>query len=203
MKRLSVILLTGLFLLSGGYLTAQKLVSGSVDMLKGEKVLNLAYDYSHMTVGKYKNEQDYVTKKKDDMNKKEAGSGDKWAEGWVNDRAGRYQPRFENNFNMVLSNFGVSAKENAPNAKYTLIIKTTFTEPGFNIGMMRQNAYIDMTVDVVETAAMDKVLGSIEMKKLQSVYMGGYDFDTGARIESCYDRAADNLGAFLVKEAFK
>jgi hypothetical protein len=203
MKRLSVILVTGLFLFSGSIAMAQKLVSGSVDMLKGEKVLNLKYDYSHMTVGKYKNEQDYVTKKTDDMNKKEAGSGDKWAAAWVSDRADRYQPRFEKNLNMVIDHMGVSAKENAPDAKYTLIIKTTFTEPGFNVGVMRQNAYIDMVVDVVETAAMDKVLGGIEMKKLQSVYMGGYDFDTGARIESCYDRAADNLGSFLVKQAFK
>ncbi len=203
MKRMIITLMAGLFLFAGASVMAQKLVSGSVDMLKGEKVLNLKYDYSHMTVGKYKDEAEYISKKVAEMNKKEPGSGDKWEQAWVNDRAARFQPRFEQNFNGVIDKMGVNAKENANDAKYTLIIHTTFTEPGFNVGVMRQNAYIDVTVNVVETAAPDKVLGSIEMKKLQSKYMGGYDFDTGARIESCYDRAGDELGAFLVKQAFK
>jgi hypothetical protein len=203
MKRILIPLMTAWFLMAGISGMAQKLVSGSVEMLKGEKILNLKYDYSNMAVGKYKNETDYISKKVDEMNKKEAGSGDKWEQAWVSDRANRFQPRFEKNLNQIIDKMGVTAKENAADAKYTLIIHTTFTEPGFNVGVMRQNAYIDVTVNVVETAAPEKVLGSVEMKKLQSKYMGGYDFDTGARIESCYDRAGDELGAFLLKQAFK
>jgi hypothetical protein len=56
---------------------------------------------------------------------------------------------------------------------------------------------------LVETAAKDKPLAVIEMPKLQSINMMGYDYDTGGRIQSCYDRAGEYLGKFLGKNAFK
>jgi len=49
----------------------------------------------------------------------------------------------------------------------------------------------------------DKPLAVIDLPKLQSVNMMGYDYDTGSRIQSCYDRAGDELGKFLCKNAFK
>ncbi|MCK9422835.1 MAG: hypothetical protein M0Q38_09565 [Bacteroidales bacterium] len=203
MKKAGILLLMGIFMLTTINIFAQKLKSGDVKMLKGQTVLNLQYDYSNIAVGKYKVEKEYVANRTEDMNKKKPGSGDQWAEAWVNDRKARFQPMFETNFNAKLSDFGVIAKEGATDAKYTLIIRTTFVEPGFNVGITRKNAYIDMTVEIIETAAPDKVLADIEMKGLQSVNMMGYDFDTGVRIQSCYDRGGDYLGKFLVKNAFK
>lgn len=203
MKKASILLFVGIFMLSSINIFAQKLKSGDVKMLKGQTVLNLQYDYSTVAVGKYKVEKEYVADRTEDMNKKKPGSGDQWAEAWVNDRKARFQPMFETNFNAKLSDFGVTAKEGTTDAKYTLIIHTTFIEPGFNVGITRKNAYIDMAVEVVETAAPDKVLANIEMKGLQSVNMMGYDFDTGGRIQSCYDRGGDYLGKFLAKNAFK
>jgi hypothetical protein len=194
MKKAGILLLMGIFMLTTINIFAQKLKSGDVKMLKGQTVLNLQYDYSNIAVGKYKVEKEYVANRTEDMNKKKPGSGDQWAEAWVNDRKARFQPMFET---------GVIAKEGATDAKYTLIIRTTFVEPGFNVGITRKNAYIDMTVEIIETAAPDKVLADIEMKGLQSVNMMGYDFDTGVRIQSCYDRGGDYLGKFLVKNAFK
>jgi hypothetical protein len=196
-------LFLSIFMLSACNIFAQKLKSGDVSMLKGQTILNLQYDYSNMAVGKYKNEKEYVANRTEDMNKKQPGSGDQWAASWVNDRKERFQPMFEKNFNAKLEDAGVTAKENTPDAKYTLVLHTVFTEPGFNVGVTRKNAYIDMMVDVVETASPDKILASIEMKGLQSVFMMGYDYDTGGRIQSCYDRAGDYLGKFLVKNAFK
>ena len=60
-----------------------------------------------------------------------------------------------------------------------------------------------MMVDLVETANPGTILGSLEMKSIQSVDMAGYDFDTGSRIQSCYDRAGDWLGSYLMKNCFK
>jgi hypothetical protein len=202
MKKVSIILLAGLIMVAGNVFS-QKLKSGSFTALKGQTVINLKYDYSNMAVGKYKNEKDYIDKRTADLNKKEAGSGDKWAEAWVSDRQARFQPMFEKTLNMPLNVIGVSVRDNAPDARYTLIVRTIFTEPGFNIGVTRQNAYINMVVDLVETANEATVLGTVEMNKVQSSSMWGYDFDTGARIESCYDRAGDWMGNFLYKNAFK
>ena len=198
MKKISILLLIGLFFTAGGSIFAQKIKSGSLDALKGQNIVNLQYDYSDMAVGKFKQEADYVAKRTEDMNKKEAGSGDKWAEAWVNDRSARFHPMFEKNFNGKASQCGITGKED-PSAEYTLIIKTIFTEPGYNVGISRMNAYINMIVELVKTSDPTNILAEIEYKKVQSVNMGGYDFDTGGRIQSCYDRAGDGIGKLVCK----
>ncbi len=203
MKKLSMFILAGMVVLIAGNVSGQKLKSGSFSALKGQTVINLQYDYTNMAVGKFKNEQDYIAKHSADMNKKEAGTGDKWSESWVSDRAARFQPMFEKNLNAKINGMGVTAKPDATDAKYTLIVKTVFTEPGYNVGVSRQNAYINMMVDLVETANPGTVLGTVELKNVQSVNMMGYDFDTGGRIQSCYDRAGDWMGNFLIKNALK
>jgi hypothetical protein len=204
MKKINILFLMGIFLLPGVTMLAQcKLVSGNVSVLKGQSVINLQYDYSRMAVGKFKNAEAYVADRTADMNKKKPGDGDRWAEAWKNDRASRYQPMFEKNLNAIVERHNVTCKENATDAKYTLIIRTTFTEPGYNIGISRQNAWIKMEVDLVETANLGTVLASMQMKREDSVNMMGYDYDTGGRIQSAYDRAGDHLGAFLVKNVLK
>jgi hypothetical protein len=193
-----------IILMSSASLLAQcKLTSGEIKVLKGQSIVNLQYDYSKMAVGKYKNEQDYITKKTEDMNKHKPGSGDEWARKWVEDRATRFQPMFEKNLNKEIEKFKVTCQENASDAKYTLIVRTTFTEPGYNVGVSRKNAYISLVVDLVETANPSTVIGSMLMKNEQSINMMGYDYDTGERIVSCYDRAGEHLGSCLAKNAFK
>lgn len=199
MKKMSMLLLIGLFIATGGSVFGQKIKSGNFTALKGQTTVNLQYDYSDMAVGKFKNEEDYIAKRQADMNKKEAGTGDAWAEAWVNDRTARFHPMFEKNFNENASKCGLTGKENATDAEYTLLIRTLFTEPGFNVGVTRQNAYINMVVDLVKTADPGTVLGSMEYKNIQSVNMMGYDFDTGSRIQSCYDRAGSNVAKLICK----
>jgi hypothetical protein len=204
MKKISILALMVAFMLPGIAMFGQcKLESGSVGVLKGQSVINLQYDYSKMAVGKYKDEKDYVANRTTDMNKKKPGDGDRWAEAWKNDRTSKFQPMLEKNLNDIVGKFNVSCKENATDAKYTLIIRTTFTEPGYNIGITRQNAWIKLEIDLVETANPGTVLASMIMKREDSVNMFGYDYDTGTRIQSAYDRAGDHLGSFLIKNSFK
>jgi len=199
MKKIAFLILAGLFVTAGGSLFAQKLKSGSFSALKGQSEVNLQYDYSNMAVGKFKKEADYIAKRVKDMNKKEAGTGDTWAIAWVNDRSARFHPMFEKNFNSYAGKCGIVGKEGATDVQYTLILRTVFTEPGYNVGVSRKNAYINMVVELVETANPGTILGKAEYKNIQSVYMGGYDFDTGGRIQSCYDRAGDKFGKFICK----
>jgi len=199
-----MLLIMGAFLFPGMTTYAQaKLASGDAHVLKGQSVINLQYDYSNMAVGKFKSADDYVADRVADMNKKKPGDGDRWAEAWKNDRTSRFQPMFEKNLNARLEKFGVTGKQNATDAKYTLIVKTIFTEPGYNIGISRMNAWIKMEVNLVETANPGSVLAKIMMKREDSKNMMGYDYDTGGRIQSAYDNAGEDLGSFLVKNALK
>lgn len=60
-----------------------------------------------------------------------------------------------------------------------------------------------MTLDLVETANPGSILGHIVYDKVPSVNMMGYDFDTGTRIQSCYDRAGGNIGKLICKSLAK
>lgn len=186
----------GLLLLSGAFVftaDAQKIkvTEGSLDALDGVKEYNIEFTYENMAVGKFKTEAEYIEKKKAEYNKKEAGKGDKWAESWVNDRASRFEPKFIEKFEEYS---GAKAKGNA---KYTLIFNTSFTEPGFNIGITQKNASINGEVTIVETANKSKVVAKITIEKVPGRTGTGYDFDTGERISESYEKAGKEIGKKL------
>ncbi|MEI6433990.1 MAG: hypothetical protein WCP32_04030 [Bacteroidota bacterium] len=201
MKKTVKLLLIMVFMFSYNLNYGQKLKSGDMKVLKGQTAINLQYDYSNMAVGKFKSESEYVADRVAEMNKESAGSGDNWAKSWVNDRTSKYQPVFESELNSKLQGEKLVAGENNQAAQYTLIIHTTYTEPGWNVGLARNYAHIDMEVSLVETAAKDKPLAIISMDNLKDIG-GGFVFDTGSRLKSCYERAGTNLGKFLIKNAF-
>jgi len=212
MKKISNIILTGLFLLSGIYSFAQcKLTSGDISVLKGQPEVNLQFDYSKMAVGKFKAEAEYVDNKKAEMNKHKEGSGDEWAEKWKSDKTDKYQPGFERGMNMVLANFNFKGREDAVTAKYTFIVHTTFLEigtssmMGYGFGPAgHKETYIVVSVDLVETENPAKVLATIDMKKENTEYQGGWsDVDTGLRIAGSYTRAGEDLAGFIYKTVIK
>lgn len=174
-----------------------KLKSGKLSALKGERKINLVYDYSDMSVGKFDDEADYIADKKQSYNKKEAGRGDEWEKAWIADRTNRFQPKFEELFNEYAPMKG----GDYPDAKYTMIFKTTRTEPGYNIGISRKNAEIDGEAWIVETANRDKVIAKISVMKAKGRTFGGYDYDSGTRVQESYALSGKALGKFLKKEA--
>lgn len=174
-----------------------KLADGDLAVLTNEKKVNIEFDYKDMKVGKM-SEAEYVKKKKDDYNKKEAGKGDKWAETWEEDRTTRFEPRFIQSFNQFS---GGMTGGPLPDAKYTLIIKTVFTEPGFNIAVMRENAKINAEVLLVETTNKAKVLAKITIEKAPGGAWLDNDFDTGQRISEAYNNAGMSLAGFIRSKA--
>lgn len=192
MKKLLAFAAIALFAFSGN-LKAQKIkvLEGSIDAVKAESSINLEYTYDNMSVGKFDKEEDYIAKKKEDYNNKEAGRGDTWAKAWVDDRKNRFEPKFEELFTEY------SDKSNSKKAKYTLIFKTIFTEPGYNVGVMRKNAQINAIALIVETANPANVIAKISVDKALGRTFGGYDFDTGGRIAEAYADAGKALGKYL------
>ncbi|HMR81915.1 MAG TPA: hypothetical protein PKE30_02250 [Niabella sp.] len=168
-----------------------KVKEGNADVLKGEKAVNIEFTYNNLSVGKFKNEEEYIAKKREEYNKKEEGKGDKWAEAWINDRDRAYQPQFLEQF---LEKSGV---KNEKDAKYTLIFHTTFIEPGFNVGAWRKSASINAVVTIVETADRNKVAAVITIDNAPGRDAMGYDFDTSWRISEAYAKAGKSLAKFM------
>jgi hypothetical protein len=168
-----------------------KLTEGDLSPLKSEKSIVLAFSYDNMQVGKFDRDEDYINSRKEELNKKEPGRGDTWAKSWVADRNARYEPKFTELF----QKYSVLAP--GPNAKYTLLFKTTFTEPGFNVGVMKKNALINGEAWIVETANKDHVIAKISVTKSPGRSFWGADYDTGVRIEEAYAMAGRAVGRFL------
>ncbi|NOZ34146.1 MAG: hypothetical protein GXO80_02475 [Chlorobi bacterium] len=178
-----------------------KLVDGNLKFLKGVKDLNLEYTYNDMKVGKY-SEADYVTKKTEEYNKKEAGRGDKWANMWIEDREKRFEPRFELLFNKYIEKYDAIAEQGNKDAEYTMILHTYFTEPGYYIGISSAPASINCEAIFVKTSDPNTVLAKVDIRKAPG--RAGAGWDTGERIKESYAKAGKELAKFLLKnKAFK
>ena len=186
--KLQVLLLFTAIVTMNAHAQSIKLVDGSPDVLKGQTSINTEFTYDNMSVGKFDNEKDYLTKKTEEYNKKEPGRGDAWAKSWEADRKNQFEPKFNELFSKH-SEMSLDAK-----AKYTLIFKTTFTEPGFNVYITRKNAKISGDVWIVETANRDNVVAKLALENSPGRTFGGGDYDTGTRIAEAYAAAGKALG---------
>lgn len=176
-----ILMLSAITLLAGSsYAQRIKVTQGSLDALKNEREINIEYTYDNMSVGKFDNEADYVKKRIEELNKKESGRGNTWAKAWVDDRKSRFEPKFDELFT---KNSEMTLNKNA---KYTIIFNTSFVEPGFNVGVMKKNAYIDGEVLIVETADRSKVVAKLTVEKAPGRSFWGNDYDTGERISEAY-----------------
>lgn len=171
-----------------------KLEQGDKNVLKNESTLNIEFTFDNLSVGKFSKEDDYINSKKEELNAKEAGRGDTWAKKWKDDQQNRFPPDF---INLFEKNTGMSLSKDA---KYTMIVHTTFIEPGFYtpVSFVRKFANINAEITIVETANRDKVAAkiSIENSPGRTAY-GIADFDTGERISEAYAKAGKALGKYL------
>jgi len=188
------------FVKTANLMAGVKLISGDVKIIKGEKQICLKYDYTDMKVGS-KTEEAYLNEKVKEKNKKEPGSGDSFKEKWFGDRASRFQPKFDELLNKYISKNGITADEQFTSAKYTLILKTTFTDPGYNVGVSRKPAYINVEILIVETSDQSKVGAKLTITKAPGTSLGN-DYDSGERLSEAYAKCGKTLGIYLNENAF-
>jgi len=186
---------------------AQKmtLTSGTFKALSGQSEVNVVYKYDGMKVGIGKKavpEDEYIEKKKGEYNKKEAGRGDKWEGDWAADRENKFHNKFEELLNKGMK--GMAFGRNKSGAKYTLIVHTTTTEPGWNIPFVgKQPSLVDMTISLVETGNEGSPLGVMTLAGSPGTTYGYGDWDTGIRIQESYAKAGKSFAGWLPKKGMK
>jgi hypothetical protein len=196
MKTFLLIVLTLISVVSYGQRI--KLIEGDLNALKGQTSFNTEFTYDNMIVGKEMTEKEYIKDKKTKLDEKEPGRGASWEKNWIDDRTSRFAPQFRELFS---KHAGVSVvNEKAP---YTLIFKTTRTEPGWNVGVMKAAAYIDAEAWIVETTNRKKIVAKISVIKAPGRSMMGNDFETGGRLQEAYAKAGKELGGFIKKQLKK
>lgn len=186
--------------------------------LKGQDVLNVAYDYSSITV-KGQPEADYVTQQKEDLNKEKAGDGDEFEHEWTEAREAKYQVHFEREFNKTLKGKSDSVTiHTGDDAKYTVIIKANDMELGKGKTFVSKPAKMTFTITIVETANQDNILAKGVLEKVEGEVKApkGSGFIPGAggamaltanvqnrsysnRLAECYEKAGGALAKYIKK----
>lgn len=179
------------------YAQSVVMTSGTTDFLKDQKVLQFAFTYNEMLVGKL-TESEYVNKKTTEYNDKEAGKGDEWNKAWYGDRKERFEPKFLELFDKYMGEKGIIS--GTEGANYVIEINTDFTEPGWNVGVMRQNASIDLSCKVKNISTGEQV-ASIKVRNASANNFWGADFTSGYRVQETYAKAGRELAKFFIKKA--
>ncbi len=187
----SVILL--LSIISTSYAQKMKVTSGKLSALANISDVNVEYDFSDFAVGKFDKEADYLKKRSAEMNEDEPGKGDNWLKTWESAKKDKYEKRFETLFSKYSDKTHLS--DNDSDVK--MIVKTTFIEPGFNVGVMRKPAKVNLVITFKEG---EKELTSVSISGAPGNAAAGYDFDAFLRIQESYAKAGKELGQFLTKK---
>ncbi len=96
-------------------------------------------------------------------------------------------------------NGGITLIPDDGQSQYWFHINTYFTEPGFNIGIMRQNASITLEINVMNRTTGD-VIARVLIENASANSFSGLDFETGYRIQECYAKAGREYAKFLIKK---
>ncbi len=185
MKKYFIALFSLVFVLN---MQAQKikLKEGNLKFIKGQDEIGVQFTYDeNMKVGKG-TEAAYIKKKMAEANEKEPGLGEKWKKMWYEDRTAHFQPKFVELFEKVLAKKDVVLLENGEPSKYTMIVHTTFIEPGFNVGVMSKRASLNLVITFVETDNPKKVMAKFTVMKSPGTAV----YDLGARVGESYAKAA-------------
>jgi hypothetical protein len=188
-------LLTILLILFSFPASAQKLISGSLKGLKGQKSYGIRFTYDSMIVGEDMPEERYLANKKNDWDSREPGKGDEFVRQWFDHRQSYYEPAFIRKFEEFSE-----LKLKDTDAKYTLIVKTKYIEGGWNIGIGDHPGEVGGEMWIVESANLSHVIARVKFYGLRGNISIGGDFGMTRRIESAYETAGRWLGNFMRKK---
>jgi len=174
---------------------------GDFTALKSETRMNVVFHYENMGVGKM-TEENYVKEKIEEKNKDKKGSGDTWHSQWLGNRDKYFEPKFMELLKKGLMDTKLKVSETYDDANYVLHVHTTHTEPGWNIGIMKQYAFISFELELKE-ASSGKTLALMEMDDVRGTDAMGFDFDVAKRLAEGYAKAGKEFAKYLTKNELK
>ncbi|MBW3519775.1 hypothetical protein [Flavobacterium sp. NKUCC04_CG] len=168
---------------------AQKVKSGSFDFLKGQTEINVLFDYADLTVGKKKiSEAEYLKKRAADV--KEKNPNEDFYKVWEEYKEEKFPNKF---FASINKSSKIKFSKN-PKAKYTLIVKSEWLNPGVP-GMT--NSLLNSRLVFVETENQNKQLLIIDITKAKGKSM---TMNRNSIMSESYAMTGKKLGNFLSKK---
>jgi hypothetical protein len=149
-------------------------------------------------------EETYIENRKNELNEKNAGEGDRWVKKWENAKTDIWQPKFLELVNERISKKvdGFKAEKGLTSAKYTMIVEAKWIYPGWDVYVSKQPAKVTTTIKFVETANKDNVL--LELSSENAPGDGfGPNFSNEIRIGEGFAKTGKTLGKLMWKKGMK
>jgi len=194
MKKISVIAITliSLFIFAAcGSMVAYKKGDNTKGYLQGVKKIGVSFDYTKTAVGNMTQEA-YIAKKEAD------GKADFRAK-WETQKTTVFIPKFELLINEYTKEKGIVVGTKIEDADLNMVIHVTHIEPGWNIGISRRNATINLDIEIFKKGETEPVV-VYGMTNVPGYGAAGFDFDAGFRIGQCFAKAGKEIGAFFSKD---
>lgn len=195
MKKLFLFVMIG----SSSFILAQKMkvLSGNFDFLKGEKELNVQFDYSNATFYNEKmTESQYVDKRAKEISKdKGEAEVEIWKADWKYSKETSFMEKFLASMN---KNVAIKTSVN-PDAKYTVIVETIWIYPGWFAGVMNQPSKVSTLLKFVESANPSNILLTIEATKAPGDNFIGLP-NNNDRIAEGYAKTGKSLAKMIDKK---
>ncbi|WLD23817.1 hypothetical protein NU10_00010 [Flavobacterium dauae] len=187
-------------MLVGSLTNAQKLKNekGGLAALKNESSVNVSFNYDNLKLLKENyNEEEYISRRKSDLNEKENGNGDAWVSKWNAAKDGIWEPKF---IELLLKTVeDITFKENNLTAKYTLMVDAVWIYPGWDVYMMKQPAKVTTKIKLVETANPSNVIYEVDAIDAPGDQFGS-NFSNESRVGEGFAKTAKTLGKKINKE---
>jgi len=179
-----------------GFSQSFKTEKGKIENLKGITEYDLVFDYQNLKVDKFASEDAFL---KDKMGKREEkGADEDFKTSWFADRVNRYEPKFIESFNKRFDKGEIKVDKGTA-AAYEMHIKTTWIYPGYNVGIARQPAKINVTVTIYEKKNPSNILYKGSIEKVEGNGAMGNDYNSGYRISEGYAKLAKILAKDIKK----
>ncbi|SEH90364.1 hypothetical protein SAMN02927937_02030 [Paenimyroides aquimaris] len=186
--------------LASSLTNAQKLKNekGSFAVLKNESSVNVSFNYDHLKLLKENyTEEEYISRRKSELNEKEKGNGDVWVSKWKGAKDGIWEPKFIELLLKTVKN--ITFKENNSDATYTLIVDAVWIYPGWDVYMMKQPAKVTTKIKLVETANPSNVLYEVDAIDAPGDQFGS-NFSNELRVGEGFAKTAKTLGKKINKD---
>jgi hypothetical protein len=198
MKKLLLLMLIAI----SSFAMAQKMKiqEGDLKFLQGQDVVNVVFDYNDVKLMKENiSEQEYVSNRVAELNKKISGNGDIWKKQWERSKEDLWNPKFISIFNTVLTKEKINTrlKENA-DSPYTLLVKVKWLYPGWDAGIMKQPAKVTTQLTFVDSKTK-KVLCDIESTDAPGDQWGS-NFSNESRVGEGFAKTGKTLAQKISKE---
>jgi len=195
-------LLFVLALITCGFKNAQaqdiNLVSGDITVLIDQPTVKISFVYDGMDVAGLI--EDYYLKQKRTEYRKVADA-DKFVAKWKSDFKDKHEPKFIEQFNLGMRKLKLTAEKEG-DSKYTMIVTTNKIEPGFyaSSGGINRDTYVNLTIDIVETANPETILATIKSEKVVGIGANTVEMkDQQARITNAYGQSGSKIAKLIVK----